>query len=122
MTNQERIEHHEPERYDGYQQRRQSAGDIELSIGKRQIAAHQQQKPNNCELQQLAGVITNLLSASGAVRQHDEPGNGETRAAHERWRNVLNGYVDSQIGRAPQYVDQPKVEGQRVTGWLDGTH
>src|SRR6266700_1191601 len=122
MSDQQGIKHQEPQWDNGNQQRRKAAGNVQLRIRKREIAAHQQQNSDNCQLQQFTRTVTNVFPTRKAVAQHDDTGNREPRGAHQSRRNVLNCNVNGEIGRAPENIDQAKVEAQHESRWPRRRH
>src|SRR5580698_1941313 len=83
---------------------------MRLRVGEGEVASHQQQNANYGHLSQLARVVTDLSSTQATKCQHEDAGNEEADAAHERRRNLLDRNVDGQIGGSPEKIDQ--TEGQ----------
>ncbi len=98
MAEHQGIEHDEPQRNAGHQQSGQAAGNVLLGIGKREVAAHQQQVADDGELQQFFRAVADGFSANHAIAEHEDARDGEASGAHQGWRYVLDCDVDGEIG------------------------
>ena len=115
IAEQERVQHQEPEWRRRDDQSRQAGGDVSFRVGEREIAAHEQKHTDNGHLTQLPQVVTDVASAQSAERQHENAGNKEANAAHQRRRNALDGNVNGQVGRTPEEIDQAEGEDHAET-------
>jgi hypothetical protein len=97
VTEQQAVEHQKPERGYRDQQRRDARRNYLLGIGERQIATHQQQNADGCEMAEFERRETDASSGERAVGEHRNSGNQKAHGAHHARRNLLDGDADAEI-------------------------